>query len=270
MTRARVGSSASTQPNRATEPLSGTAGPDQLIGGDGADVLVGGDGNDGLDGGNGGDVLLGQNGDDFLAGGADGDVLDGGNGDDALFGDDAADIVEGGDGADLLAGGGGQDRLTGGAGADAYRFAGDPFNGAAPVAAAPGAIPGVNLPDTVTDAVVGEDRFEFSGSDFGLQAFSFANGAVGELSGDANVLVLQGEFANAGAAAAAIAGNDALTADAGVFVYHNSTLDINRVVYSSDLGDGGAFSVQANLTSQAGDDGTALLPTYTASDFHLV
>ena len=90
---------------------------------------------------------------------------------------------------------------------------------------------------------------------------------MNDLSGDANVLVLQGSFANARSAAQAIADNQALTADAGVFIYHNATLGINRLVYSSDLSQGGAFSVMANLANQGGDAGVALLPNYTASNF---
>lgn len=79
----------------------------------------------------------------------------------------------------------------------------------------------------------------------------------------------QGQFANAGAAAQAIADNNALTGGAGVFIYHNSTIGVNRLVYSSDLGNGGSFSVLANLTNQGGDAGAALLSSYTAKAFSL-
>lgn len=270
---ARTGEPGQDEPPLVGTPgddaLSGTEGADRIFGRGGVDVLSGGDGNDRLEGGGGGDVLLGGNGGDRLDGGAAGDVLDGGNGRDPLEGGAGSDILEGGNGGDLLAGGPDADRVTGGRGDDRVLFDGDPFNGAEPVAAAPGAIPGVNLPDTVTDLEPGEDEFVLDATDLDLAPLSFANGPVEDLSGGANALVLQGSFAAAGEAARAIADNDDLTADAGAFVYNNSTLDINRLVYSNDLGDGGDFSVLANLTNQAGDAGAAQLRDYTANDFVL-
>lgn len=189
---------------------------------------------------------------------------------DQLFGGAGDDILIGGAGNNQLWGGAGNDTLIGGSGANFFRYNTDPFDGKAPVAAAGAKIAGVNAPDTITNFDVGKDVFQLSVDALGLKGFSFADGAVKDLEGNANVLVLQGQFANAGAAAQAIADNQALTADAGVFVYHNSTLGINRLVYSSDLGDGGSFSVLANLTNQGGDAGAALLPNYTANNFSVV
>lgn len=252
--------------------LLGTGGADQIWGRGGSDVLRGGNGDDRLSGGASGpvgDVLLDGNGRDWLDGGAGGDVLDGGNGNDRVLGRMGNDFLDGGDGNDLVSGGPGTDSLVGGLGQDRFLFNGDPFNNAVPASAMPGGIRNVNAPDTVNDFKVGTDKFVLDGDDFDVEELSFANGAVDDLSGDANVLVLQGSFANAGAAAQAIADNDALTADAGAFVYANETLGFNRLVYSSDLGDGGSFSVQANLTNQPGEDGIALLADYAASDFQL-
>ena len=160
--------------------------------------------------------------------------------------------------------------MIGGLGNDTFVFNADPFNGATPTAPDAGEIPGVNNPSTVEDFSVTDDKFALGVNSLGLQGFSFANGAVGDLSGNANVLVLQGEFANARVAAQAIADNNNLTGGAGVFVYHNSTDGFNRLVYSSDLGNGGSFSVLANLVNQSGDAGTALLPSYTAQNFSVV
>ena len=253
------------------DALVGTDGNDQIFGLAGVDVLIGGEGDDTLNGGAGaggvGDVLLGGNGRDLLIGGPDGDVLDGGNGNDTLRGGGGGDILLGGDGNDVLIGGPGADLMTGGLGADTFVYNGDPFNGAAPAAQAPGQIPGVIAPDTITDFNVGEDTFRLGVSSLGLQGFSFADGAVGELSGNANVLVLQGQFASAADAAQAVAGNANLRAGAGVFVFHDATQGINELVYSANLSQGGNYSVLANLTNQAGDAGVALLPDYTAADF---
>ena len=271
---------AASNASGANPPIFGTPGNDVLVGTDGndlifglagVDVLIGGEGNDTLNGGAGaggvGDVLLGGNGRDLLIGGPDGDVLDGGNGNDTLRGGGGADILLGGNGNDVLVGGPGADLMTGGLGADTFVYNGDPFDGAAPAARAPGQIPGVIAPDTITDFSVADDRFRLGVSSLGLQGFSFANGAVGDLSGTANVLVLQGQFASAADAAQAVAGNANLHAGAGVFVFHDATQGINELVYSADLSHGGNYSVLANLTNQAGDAGVAVLPDYTAGNF---
>ena len=185
----------------------------------------------------------------------------------SILGGAGNDILIGRGGNNLLAGGPGQDTMTGGSGSNTFLYDSDPFEGIAPTAPGEGQILGVNLPDTITDFDLGKDAFALDIEKLGLPALSFADGAVDDLSGDANVLVLQGSFANARSAAQAIADNHALTADAGVFIYHNATLGINRLVYSSDLSQGGAFSVIANLSNQGGDAGVALLPNYTASNF---
>ena len=241
-----------------SEPMCGTAGSDGPVGTDQGASILGGDGND---------VLVGRNGSELLSGAAGDDVLIAGSGDDTLTGGAGSDILIGRGGNNLLVGGPGQDTMTGGSGSNTFLYNSDPFDGIAPTAPGAGQILGVNLPDTISDFDVGKDAFALDAGKLSLQALSFANGAVNDLSGNANVLVLQGSFANARSAAQAIADNHALTADAGVFVYHNATLGINRLVYSSDLSQGGAFSVMANLANQGGDAGVALLPNYTANNF---
>jgi hypothetical protein len=89
--------------------LTGTAGPDRLVGTSGPDVVCGLGGDDRLEGMGGDDVLYGDAGVDRLVGGP---------GDDTLYGDDGADRLDGGDGADVLSGGPDADRLVGDAGAD--------------------------------------------------------------------------------------------------------------------------------------------------------
>ncbi len=86
------------------------AGDDTVYGGTGNDVLRGMDGNDSLEGGSGDDYLLGKSGDDILRAGTGTDVLKGGIGSDLLDGRDGA--VSGAD-SDTLEGGDDNDRLIG-------------------------------------------------------------------------------------------------------------------------------------------------------------
>ncbi len=111
--------------------LVGTAGNDELNGGelyrgiyglDGNDVLTGGTLDNVLDGGSGNDVLLANEGQDHLLGGAGDDVMLGGTGEDDLLGGTGDDQLLGGDGADQLDGGAGTDVLNGGTGQDTYVF----------------------------------------------------------------------------------------------------------------------------------------------------
>ncbi len=176
--------------------------------------------------------------------------------------------VDGGEGNDILIGGTGKivvsptstlgDTLTGGAGQDQFYFLVDPFSGGTPGQ-------NLNQPDVVTDFEFSTDQFVFSKQQFGINEFNFQKGQVGNLQ-DGNLLILEGSFANAAAAAKAIAANNNIQADKGIFVYYNSTLGISRAVFSQDLGDGGPFSVQANITNLTS---SALQANFTAKDFAL-
>ncbi|MBE9179996.1 hypothetical protein IQ268_15610 [Oculatella sp. LEGE 06141] len=159
-------------------------------------------------------------------------VAVGGNGDDTLIG--GTGTIVGANNATL------GDTLTGGAGRDKFQFSTDPFAGGV-------AGQNLNRPDVVTDFAIGEDQVVFDRQQFGLNQLNFQKGAVGALSGNNNLLVLEGGFANAGAAAAAIRDNNNITSGRGAFVYFNQTLGFSRVVFSEDLANGGRFSVQANL-----------------------
>jgi Ca2+-binding RTX toxin-like protein len=105
-----------TQPRGCT--VTGTAGPDRLVGTSGADVICGLAGDDRIEGMGGDDVLYGDDGVDRVVGGTGDDVLYGDDGDDRLDGGDGADVLAGGSGADRLAGDVGADHLEGGGGAD--------------------------------------------------------------------------------------------------------------------------------------------------------
>jgi Ca2+-binding RTX toxin-like protein len=99
--------------------ITGTPGPDLLVGTRGRDVVCGLGGNDMLAGKSDDDVLIGGRGKDMLSGGNGDDTLYGGRGADRLQGDHGRDVVYGGDGNDLIfAWDAVADRLDGGAGFD--------------------------------------------------------------------------------------------------------------------------------------------------------
>ncbi|MBD3881831.1 hypothetical protein IFO70_08700 [Phormidium tenue FACHB-886] len=241
--------------------LLGKAGDDRLSGSNGNDVLFGGDGIDILAGGNNQDLLYGEAGDDQLNGGNGGDTLDGGVGVDALLGGSGDDTLVGGDGADTL---------TGEAGRDRFVYTGNVFANGTPALAGQTGIRVLNTPDIIRDYTIGEDQFALDSQALDLDRLVFQKGAAAQLDDGANVLVLNDPFAAAGAAARAIANNAAVTTKEGVFVYFNSTLGLNRVVYSRDLANGGDISVLANLDNQRGQAGATALANFTAADFTLV
>lgn len=247
---------------------NGRAGDDALIGKLGVDRFVGGRGNDLLTTGGRADVLAGNNGNDILAAGDGDDQLDGGTNADFLDGGTGADTLLGGGGNDQLVGSDGIDTLTGGSGNDQFVYSGNLFaNGTPALVAAPN-IRVLNLPDIITDYTIGQDQFVFDRKDFGNASLVFQRGNAAQIA-DGNAIVLLDAFAAAGAAARAIANNANVQADEGVFVYFNSTLGVNRVVYSKDLSDGGNISVLANLDNQRGPAGLAAIANFTAADFAL-
>jgi Ca2+-binding RTX toxin-like protein len=252
--------------NRRDNQINGRGGDDIIVGKAGNNDLRGGGGNDILIGGEGDDTLIGGRGDDVLLGGAGDDVLRGGNGNDTLDGGLGNDLLLGGNGDDVLVGGAGVDTLIGGAGRDQFVYNGDLFaNGTPALVAAPN-IRVLNQPDTISDFTNGEDQFVFDRVSSRLNEVRFQKGAAADIA-DGNVIVLTNPFAAAGAAARAIANNDNITTREGAFVYFNSTLGVNRLVYSNDLANGGDISVLANLDNQRGPAGQASLANFTAADF---
>ncbi|MBD2776193.1 hypothetical protein [Iningainema tapete] len=222
-----------------------------------ATLLPGGSANaDVLNGTRGNDLIIALAGDDNVFGNDGNDIIFGGAGEDILLGEAGNDIIDGGAGNDFLDAGAGINRLTGGAGNDIFFFSDAPFAGTT-----------ANAPDVLTDYQIGQDRLLFSSDVLGINALNFQAGNSGQLSGDSNLLVLLDPFPNAGAAAAAIAANDAVTADAGLFVYFNFNLGFSRVVFSQDLSDNGRISVLGNLINITDPASQAL---YTAQDFTLV
>jgi Ca2+-binding RTX toxin-like protein len=185
-----------------------------------------------FDGGDGDDRLDASNSTVWVIG-------NGGSGADTLIGSAYNDILTGGDGIDIL---------TGGDGCDRFVYNRNPFaNG--PLVTTPNGIKALNQPDKITDFSQTQDQFFFDRQALKLGDRHYVEGKVDELT-DGNVLVLTGTgFANAAAAAKAIADNNAITAVEGIFSYFNTTLGISRVVYSENLSSGGNISVLANLTS---------------------
>lgn len=243
----------------------GSEGNDEILAGNRRDFVFGGGGDDRISGGNGRDTLFGE---------AGRDQLDGGRGNDLLFGGTDDDVLIGGQGDDVLVGGSGDnvgtdDVLTGGAGRDLFLFTADDLTQPHPeTAVGTTGIRATNTPDVITDFTFGEDQFAFDASAFGIDGpLLYAEGATAELAGNANLIVMFDPFPNAAAAARALADNPNITGEEGLFVYFNSTLGINRLVFSQDLADGGPITVMANLTDLTGAAALNALPDLAPTDF---
>ncbi len=247
---------------------------DQFIfGTDVSDGLFGGKGDDVIFARGGEDTVFGGAGKDFVDAGLGRDFVDGGSGDDRLFGGASNDVLIGGAGNDFLNGGAGEnngsdDILTGNAGRDMFVFTRDDIDQPANLNIA--GVTGTNNPDTITDYEIGRDVLAVVAADFGIVGpIDFQNTLVANLSGTANVVVLQDPFPNGFVAAAAIRdqqnyiGTDDPNSDAGLFVYFNTNQGRFRLVASQDLDDGGQIDVQANLTGVTLQEG----PLLTSKDF---
>lgn len=119
---------------------------------------------------------------------------------------------------------------------------------------------------------VAQDIFAFNENFFDLpRNFSFENGLASALSG-ADIIVLQDAPTphNAGLAANAIA--NAIDIDgAGLFIYWNSGLQVNRLVYSTNLNSVTAdLAILARIDSPTGSDAINALPSFSASNFAVV
>ncbi|MEO0518472.1 MAG: spondin domain-containing protein [Cyanobacteria bacterium P01_A01_bin.116] len=187
------------------------------------------------------------------------------------------DVLNGGDGNDVLEGGLGSDTLTGGEGQDVFAFAGDPFDGE-DVSADGRQV--IQNEDDITDFEFANDRYRLNSTNFNITGDEVnflsldANAAGASISDDANVIVLQNANNddpntpfNAGAAANQIASLTDVSR-AGFFVYFNTTLEVNRLVYSSDLSDANAdLNVLSRQSDLTGDAAIAALSNFTADNF---
>jgi hypothetical protein len=124
---------------------------------------------------------------------------------------------------------------------------------------------------------VSQDSFVFDAGAFGLPpTLSFASSTAAALSPlGAKVIVLQdidndanpATPFNAGTAANLIAA--AVTEDvAGFFIYSNSGLGVNRLVFSTNLNSNTAdLAILARILSPSGVDAQSALPSFTADNF---
>ena len=111
-----------TIPGNSNILITGTIGPDTLIGNTGNNLMNGLGENDRMNGCSGSDSVNGNTGNDGIAGGIGNDVVSGGNGDDnvqggagndKVFGNAGVNILTGGPGNDIFfCGPSGQDRIT--------------------------------------------------------------------------------------------------------------------------------------------------------------
>ncbi|MEM6909842.1 MAG: hypothetical protein AAF494_14315 [Pseudomonadota bacterium] len=203
--------------------------------------------------------VVGTAGNDVLVGSEDDDVID------ALAGDDIIDSLQG---SDLITTGTGSDRLL---------FAGDPFEGA-DVSADGRQIVGGE--DFITDFDFAEDSYQFDAEDFAVgNAVNFvaldANAQGAEIPAGSNVIVLLNSDNDGDPATPFLAGTAAGQIAAlvdepgpGFFVYWNSNLGVNRLVYSTDLSSADAdLKIVSRQTDLEGQDAIDALANFTAENF---
>lgn len=165
--------------------------------------------------------------------------------------------------------------VTGTASATTFQFDTDPFAG-------------TNVLNTPGRQVVGNelflptfslanDVFSFNSNVFGIgSTVSFATSTAANLpTGGLNVIVLQdtdndgvpGTAFGAGNAADLIAAQ-VTQSGAGFFIYMNSTLNLRRLVYSTDLSSNTAdLKILARVLDPTGAAAIATLPNFTAANF---
>lgn len=255
--------------------FEGTTGLDTISGTSLADQIFGDAGDDFISASAGDDVIFAGDGMDIVLADLGNDVLVGGNGVDFLVGSIGADTLNGGAGDDFLSGGanagpGAGDNMTGGAGKDTFAFFSDSFSDNS-VSVAPVGTTGIrarNLADVVTDFTFGDDKVMLHLSAFGVnEPVALVSGKGAEIATNGNFIIVTDAQANAGAAAAAIAGNANITSGAGFFIYFNANLGFNRLVHSSDLANGGDITILANFTSLSGEAGLTAMANWGTDDF---
>ncbi len=192
--------------------------------------------------------------------------LVGTEGDDTLIGTPAIDTIDGLGGNDTINGLAESDQITTGSGNDSVVYDASQLGSA---------------PDQLSDWDVNADAFQLDATDFNVIGnLSVFNDVAANLpaGGGLNVIVLQdtedpnnpGSAFNAGAAADLIAA-EVSQPGAGFFIYWNSGLMINRLVYSENLADPeAAFTVLANINTLSGQDAINALPSFDASNFALI
>jgi hypothetical protein len=123
------------------------------------------------------------------------------------------------------------------------------------------------------------DLFAFDAAAFGIDSLSFFNSLAADLpAAGVNVVVLRDTdndndpltAFNAGSAAGLIAAQISAPTP-GFFIYHNSGLGVNRLVFSTDLSETTSdLKVVARFTNPTGNDAIALLPSISEANFQVV
>lgn len=131
----------------------------------------------------------------------------------------------------------------------------------------------------VAEFDVNEDVFSLNPDAFpGVsEELNFFNGLAADLTDGFNVIVLQNADDDNNPAtafnarsAARLIGAQINEDIAGFFVYFNSALNINRLVFSANLNNGeGAIDVLAAILAPTGSDAVAALPTFTEDNFDI-
>ncbi|MDR7267797.1 hypothetical protein J2X20_000426 [Pelomonas saccharophila] len=154
----------------------------------------------------------------------------------------------------------------------------DPFAGSTALAT-PGRQVFSGQERTLPSFAVGQDSFVFdlgAFSAYAVSALHFLNAPSSAIPGSGfNVIVLQDIDNDANPATPFGAGNAAnliasriSTDGAGFFIYKNSVLDVNRLVFSTNLNDASAdLSVLARIVSPTGQAAIDTLPRFTADNF---
>ena len=195
-----------------------------------------------------------------------------------ILGDAGDNELIGTEGNDLFFGDLGQDTITSDAGADVFSYAGDPFAGQ-DVSAPERQIIGDDE-DSITDFNFNEDTYRLNATDFDITGdVNFvgldANAEDALIAPGTNVVVLLNSDDDGNLNTAFQAGNAAdqiaeITSEdgAGFFIYSNSGLEVNRLVYSSNLNDANAdLKVISRQTDLTGADAIAALDDFSADNF---
>ena len=158
-------------------------------------------------------------------------------------------------------------------------FASDPFAGSTALTT-PGRQVASNNELFLPSFNIALDQFVVDNTFFNVGSIVyFGNDFASNLPvGGLNVIVLRDTDNDANPATAFNAGSAAnliaarvTTPGAGLFIYWNSSLNVNRLVYSTNLDDNTAdLSVLARITSPTGQDAIAELPRFTAGNFAII
>lgn len=189
-------------------------------------------------------------------------TINGDSSDNDLFGGSLADVISGAEGSDLINGAAGVDTITTGTGRDELLFDATALG---------------QSPDQVTDFDLTRDRFNLEATAFQVnESLTFVNSTIEALPpAGFNVIVLQtaDDDSNAATAfnarsAARLIGTATTESRPGFFVYFNSGLQVNRLVFTPDLSNGESpLTVLCALNNLTGTAAIEALPLFSLRNF---